>query len=140
MIEELRNIYGRVSVHATADAEHAAVLDLLLLVAFADHRLRPDELDEINTLVDDHGWESSTFSLSQYFGEGVAKVRSAMDAEGDGDGVERLLTDIDNRINNTVLRREISAMARDVADADHNRSVQESGLLDKIRRRFAVSP
>jgi hypothetical protein len=134
---DLRSVYGDISVHATADAEHEAVVDLLLLVAFTDHRIRIGEMDEISAVVDDLGWESATFSVGQYLGEGVAKVRAAIEAPEPAAAVDALLADVDHRIHNTVLRRAVAGFARGVADADHDRSLSETALVDKIRERFA---
>ena len=66
------------SVHATADREHEAVIELLLLVMVADRHITDEELDEIRNISDDSGWESSTFSFDQYLGQAMAKVRAAV--------------------------------------------------------------
>ena len=39
MNQSLRDLYGHVSVHATADREHEAVIELLLLVMVADRHI-----------------------------------------------------------------------------------------------------
>ncbi|HEY4610506.1 MAG TPA: hypothetical protein VIH06_14920, partial [Ilumatobacteraceae bacterium] len=94
MNQQLRDLYSHVSVHATADREHEAVIELLLLVMVADRRVSDDEIDEIRSISEDSGWESSTFSFDQYLGKAMAKVRSAV-AAGRTDA---LLDDIDGRI------------------------------------------
>jgi len=111
MNRRLMNIYGNLSVHATADREHEAAIELLLLVMMSDHHISDAELDEIRTISADSGWETSTFSFDQYLGPAMAKVRGAM---LDG-GVEALLDDIDQRVTNTVLRGALFSAARDVA-------------------------
>ena len=50
MSKQLKDLYTNVSVHATADREHQAVIDLLLLVMIADRHIDGDELDEIRTI------------------------------------------------------------------------------------------
>ena len=57
MNHRLRDLYRHVSVHATADREHEAVIELLLLVMMADHHITDDEIDEIRDISDDSGWE-----------------------------------------------------------------------------------
>lgn len=133
MNRRLRDLYSHVSVHATADREHEAVIELLLLVMIADRHISDDELDEIRRISDDSGWESSTFSFDQYLGQAMAKVRAAV-ADHDTDS---LLDDIDRRIASSVLRHSLFSAARDVAGVDHNIAPEEESLLGQVAARFA---
>lgn len=133
MNQRLRDLYSHVSVHATADREHEAVIELLLLVMVADRHISEDELDEIRNISDDSGWESSTFSFDQYLGEAMAKVRAAVAAHK----TEALLDDIDDRIASTVLRHSLFSAARDVAGVDHDIASEEESLLGQVAARFA---
>lgn len=133
MNHRLRDLYGHVSVHATADREHEAVIELLLLVMIADRHITDKELDEIRSISDDSGWESSTFSFDQYLGEAMAKVRKAV-ATRDTDS---LLDDIDARISSSVLRQSLFSAARDVAGVDHDIVPEEESLLGQVAARFA---
>ena len=133
MNQRLRDLYSHVSVHATADREHEAVIELLLLVMVADRHISDEELDEIRNISDDSGWESSTFSFDQYLGEAMAKVRAAVAAHK----TEALLDDIDDRIASTVLRHSLFSAARDVADVDHDIAGEEESLLGQVAARFA---
>ena len=103
MNPRLETLYRNLSVHATADREHEAAIDLLLLVMFADRHISDDELDTIRTISDDSGFETSTFSFDQYKGQAVSTVRAAV-AAGE---VDVLLDDIDARITSTVLRQAL---------------------------------
>ena len=133
MNQRLRDLYGHVSVHATADREHQAVIELLLLVMMADRHITDDELDEIRAISDDSGWESATFSFDQYLGEAMAKVRSAVAAHD----TDTLLDDIDDRIVSSVLRQSLFSAARDVAGVDHDIAPEEESLLGQVAARFA---
>jgi uncharacterized tellurite resistance protein B-like protein len=133
MNNRLRDLYGHVSVHATADREHEAVVELLLLVMVADRHISDDELDEIRSISDDSGWESSTFSFDQYLGQAMAKVRAAVTV---GE-TETLLDDIDSRISSSVLRHSLFSAARDVAGIDHDIAPEEESLLGQVAARFA---
>jgi uncharacterized tellurite resistance protein B-like protein len=133
MNTRLRDLYGHVSVHATADREHEAVIELLLLVMVADRHISDDELDEIRSISDDSGWESSTFSFDQYLGQAMAKVRAAVTA----DETDALLDDIDSRISSSVLRHSLFSAARDVAGIDHDIAPEEESLLGQVAARFA---
>ena len=133
MNQRLRDLYSHISVHATADREHEAVIELLLLVMIADRHISEDELDEIRNISDDSGWESSTFSFDQYLGQAMAKVRDAVADHA----TDSLLDDIDARIASTVLRHSLFSAARDVAGVDHDIAPEEESLLGQVAVRFA---
>jgi uncharacterized tellurite resistance protein B-like protein len=133
MSKQLKDLYDGISVHATADREHEAAVELLLLVMIADHHIDSDEIDEIRTISDDQGFESDTFSFDQYLGQAMAKVRSAVA----DDDVESLLDDIDHRISSSILRHSLFSAARDVAGVDHSIAPREESLLAQVADRFA---
>lgn len=133
MDQHLRDLYRHVSVHATADREHEAVIELLLLVMIADRHISAEELDEIRSISDDSGWESSTFSFDQYLGQAMSKVRTAVADHT----TEVLLDDIDQRIVSSVLRQSLFSAARDVAGIDHDLAPEEESLLGQVAVRFA---
>ena len=132
MNQPLRDLYSHVSVHATANREHEAVIELLLLMMVADGRITEEEINEIRSISDDSGWESPTFSFDQYLGEAMAKVRAAVSANE----TERLLDDIDERIASSVLRQSVFSAARDVAGVDHDIAPEEESLLAQVAARF----
>jgi uncharacterized tellurite resistance protein B-like protein len=132
MNQRLLDLYSHVSVHATADLEHEAAVELLLLVMTSDHHISEAEIEEIRHISDDSGWESDTFSFDQYLGQAMAKVRQAQSTHT----VEALLDDIDGRVANHLLRAALFRAARDVAGADHEIDAEEQGLLGQIAARF----
>ena len=132
MNKRLKDLYTHVSVHATADLEHEAAIELLLLVMMADRHISTDEVDEIRNISDDSGWETDTFSFDQYIGPASARVRAALADHR----VEALLDDIDRRVASTVLRSALFSAARDVAGADHAVDADEESLLGQIAARF----
>ncbi len=132
MNQRLKDLYTHVAVHATANREHEAAVELLLLVMMADRHISEDELDEIRQISDDSGWETDTFSFDQYVGPAAAKVRSALSDHA----VEALLDDIDSRVASSVLRGALFSAARDVAGADHALDAAEETLLGQIAARF----
>lgn len=129
----LRDLYGNISVHATAHREHEAVIDLLLLVMHADQHVSGAELDSIRSISEDSGFETDTFSFDQYFGAAVAKVRAAIAA----DEVGALLDSIDERITSSVLRHSVFSAAHEVATADASVDPPEDEILAQIAARFA---
>ena len=132
MNQRLSELYANVSVHATAQREHEAVVELLLLVMLADRHLDDHELDEIRTISEQSGFETDTFSFDQYKGQAFATVRAAI-ADG---AVETLLDDIDARITSTVLRQALFSAARDVATVDRDITSAEEALLAQVAARF----
>ena len=132
MNQRLSELYANVSVHATAQREHEAAIELLLLVMVADRHVDGDELDEIRTISEQSGFETDTFSFDQYKGQALATVRAAI-ADG---AVETLLDDIDARITSTVLRQALFSAARDVATVDHEITPAEEALLAQVAARF----
>ena len=133
MSKQLKDLYEGISVHATADREHEAAVELLLLVMIVDHHIDGDELDEIRTISEDQGFETDTFSFDQYLGQAMAKVRAAVA----DDAVEALLDDIDHRITSSVLRHSLFSAARDVAGVDDAIDAIEESLLGQVAARFA---
>jgi uncharacterized tellurite resistance protein B-like protein len=132
MIPRLQDLYANVAVHATADREHEAAIDLLVLMLVTDGHIDQDELDAIRTISEDSGFETDTFSFDQYEGPSFARVRGAVAAGR----VPELLDDIDARITNSVLRHALFSAARDVARADHEIDEAEESLLAQVAARF----
>ena len=132
MNDRLRQLYDHVATNATAEREHEAAIELLLLTMVADRHISMDELDTIRQISEDAGFESDTFSFDQYLGEAMAKVRAAV-----ADGTETdLLDDIDGRIASSVLRSSLFAAVRDVAGVDAEVSPQEESILAQVAVRF----
>jgi hypothetical protein len=130
MDQRLSELYEGVAVHATADREHLAALELLTLVMLADSHLSDDELGVLKELTED--WRGSAFSYEQYFGPAVARAREAWAK----DQVTELLDDIDSRITSRVLRRALFSAARELIGVDADVTPEEGSLLGEIAVRF----
>jgi uncharacterized tellurite resistance protein B-like protein len=117
-------------VHATADLEHMAALELLVLVMLADRHVDQEEVDTIRSISED--WRGGAFSFEQYLGPAVARVREAVEH----DGVTELLDDIDRRISSRILRRALFSAAREVAGVDENVTPDEGSILADVAVRF----
>jgi uncharacterized tellurite resistance protein B-like protein len=130
--ERLKRLYDNVAVHATAQREHEAVVELLLLVMMADRHVSSEEIDSIRIISEESGFESDTFSFDQHLGPASATVRAAIAA----DDVDGLLDSIDARITSRVLRDSLFAAAREVAGADTTTRPEEADLLAHIAARF----
>src|SRR5215211_1340189 len=131
MEERLTELYQGVAVHATADREHMAALELLAVVMLADHHVGDDELGVLKELTED--WRGTAFSVEQYLGQAVATARNAW-ARG---SVNDLLDSIDERISSRVLRSALFSAARELVGVDENVSPEEGTLLSEIAVRFA---
>lgn len=130
MTERLSELYQGVAVHATADREHQAALELLTLVMVADHHLEQSEIDAIRDISEE--WRGGAFSFDQYLGQAMATARGAIEHGT----VDDLLRDIDARITSHVLRRALFSAAREVAGVDETVSPDEGTLLAEIAVRF----
>jgi hypothetical protein len=130
MSSRLSDLYQGVAVHATADLEHQAALELLALVMVADRHLDPAEIDTIRDISED--WRGGAFSFDQYLGPAMAKARDAVA----NDRVGELLDEIDGRISSHVLRRALFSAAREVAGVDQEVGPAEGTLLAEIAVRF----
>ena len=130
MEERLTELYQGVAVHATADREHMAALELLAVVMLADSHLSDDELGVLRELTED--WRGTAFSVEQYLGQAMATARKAWAT----DTVNDLLDSIDARITSRVLRMALFSAARELVGADEEVSPEESTLLGEIAVRF----
>jgi uncharacterized tellurite resistance protein B-like protein len=130
MEERLAELYEGVAVHATADREHMAALELLAVVMLADHHIGEDELDVLKELTED--WRGTAFSVEQYLGQAVATARRAWGT----DSVTVLLDSIDARITSRVLRRALFSAARELVGVDADVTPEEGTLLSEIAVRF----
>lgn len=128
MEDRLSELYEGVAVHATADREHMAALELLALVMIADHHLGDDELGVLRELSED--WRGAAFSFEQYLGPAMAAARQAWAKHA----VSEHLDDIDARITSRVLRRALFSAARDVVGDDPTE--EEAEVLSAIAVRF----
>ncbi len=130
MEDRLAELYEGVAVHATADREHMAALELLAVVMLADHHIGDDELDVLKELTED--WRGTAFSVEQYLGQAVATARRAWGT----DSVTVLLDSIDARITSRVLRRALFSAARELVGVDADVTPEEGTLLSEIAVRF----
>ena len=130
MNELLAEFYRGVAVHATADSEHTAALELLALVMAADRKLSQAEIDTIKQISDD--WRDGDFTFDKYVGPAIVKAQDAIT----NDAVQELIADIDERISSRVLRRALFSAAREVAGVDDDVSPREGSLLAEIAVRF----
>jgi len=130
MEERLTELYQGVAVHATADREHMAALELLAVVMLADHHLSDDELGVLRELTED--WRGTAFSVEQYLGQAMATARKAWATHT----VNDLLDSIDARITSRVLRRALFSAARELVGVDAEVTPEEGTLLGEIAVRF----
>jgi hypothetical protein len=127
--DRLLELYQGVAVHANADLEHTAALELLALVVAADRTLEQSEIDAVKAISDD--WRDGDFTFDKYLGPALLRAQRAIE----DDEVE-LIADIDARISSRVLRRALFSAARDVAGVDDDVTPEEGTILAEIAVRF----
>ncbi len=130
MNDRLATLYRGVAVHATADSEHRAALQLLTLVMLADGHVENSEIDVMREISTE--WRGDGFAFEDHIGESIDSVRTAIDEQR----IEELLDDIDASINSRVLRSALFSAARDVAGADHEVTSEEGTILGQVAARF----
>jgi uncharacterized tellurite resistance protein B-like protein len=128
--DRLLELYRGVAVHATANLEHTAALELLALVMAADRKLDQTEIDAIRDISDD--WRDGDFTFEKYLGPAIVRAQEAIT----NDEVTELIDDIDSRINSRVLRRALFSAAREVAGVDDEVSPEEGSILAEVAVRF----
>ena len=130
MNDRLTELYRGVAVHATANLEHQAALELLALIMLADEVIVDEEVDlvrEIST-----GWHTEEFSFEDYLRSAIEAARRAIET----DRVEEFLDDIDGRISSRVLRSALFSASREIAGVDDEISPVEGTLLAAVAVRF----
>lgn len=126
----LARLYHGVAIHATADLEHQAALELLALVMLADADIGDDEVDLVREISTD--WRSGEFAFENYLRPAIEAARRAIETER----VEEFIERIDERISSRVLRNALFSAARDVAGVDDELSAGEDRILAEVAVRF----
>jgi uncharacterized tellurite resistance protein B-like protein len=128
--DRLAELYRGVAVHATADREHQAALELLALVMLADQNIDDGEIDVVREISLE--WRGADLAFEDYLRPAIEAARHAIE----NDRVGELLNDIDARISSRILRSALFSAARDVAGVDDDVSPEEGTLLAAIAVRF----
>ncbi|MDG2439233.1 MAG: TerB family tellurite resistance protein [Ilumatobacter sp.] len=130
MNDRLLELYYGVAVHATADLEHQAALELLVLVMLADQDIADEEVELVRAISTE--WRDEEFAFEEYLRPAIEEARRAIEL----DRVEEFLDSIDRRISSRVLRSALFSAAREVAGIDDEVSPEEGSLLSQIAVRF----
>ncbi|MBT4986111.1 MAG: TerB family tellurite resistance protein [Ilumatobacter sp.] len=130
MNDRLLELYRGVAVHATANLEHQAALELLVLVMLADQDIADEEVELVREISTE--WRDDEFAFEEYLRPAIEEARQAIEH----DRVEEFLDSIDGRISSRVLRSALFSAAREVAGVDDEVSPEEGSLLSQIAVRF----
>jgi uncharacterized tellurite resistance protein B-like protein len=130
MNRRLEDLYRGVAVHATADLEHQAALELLALVMLADHEISDDEVDLVREISTE--WRQEDTAFEQFIRPAIEEARHAIER----DQVDAFLDAIDARISSRILRAALFSAARDVAGADSAVNPDEGTILAEVAVRF----
>lgn len=130
MNDRLLELYQGVAVHATANLEHQAALDLLALVMLADEHIADEEVEIVREITTE--WHEAEFSFEDYLRPAIEKARSAIEE----DRVDAFLDGVDARISSRVLRSALFSAAREVAGIDDELSPAEGSILAEVAVRF----
>ena len=130
MNRRLEDLYRGVAVHATADLEHQAALELLALVMLSDDNISDEEVELLREISTDWRDEGATFE--QFIRPAIEEARRAIER----DQVPLFLDAIDGRISSRVLRSALFSAARDIAGVDNRLTPDEGSILAEIGVRF----
>lgn len=130
MNDRLQELYRGVAVHATANAEHRAALELLALVMLADDTIDDLEVNAVREISAE--WRGDDFPFEDYLRPAIESARRAIET----DRTSEFLDEIDATISSRVLRSALFSAARDVAGADHEVSPEEGTILAEVAVRF----
>jgi uncharacterized tellurite resistance protein B-like protein len=130
MTDRLAELYRGVAVHATADAEHRAALELLTLVMLADDHIDDVEVDVVREISEE--WRGEDFAFEDYLRPAIETARRAIET----DRTAEFLDNIDATISSRVLRAALFSAARDVAGANEAVSPEEGTILAEVAVRF----
>lgn len=130
MNDQLAKLYRGVAVHATADAEHRAALQLLALVMLADDHIDDLEVDVVREISAE--WRGKDFPFEDYLRPAIESARRAIETNHTAE----FLDEIDATISSRVLRSALFSAARDVAGADDELTPEEGSILAEVAVRF----
>lgn len=130
MNRRLEDLYRGVAVHATADLEHQAALELLALVMLSDDNISDEEVELLREISTDWREEGATFE--QFIRPAIESARHAIER----DQVPLFLDAIDGRISSRVLRSALFSAARDIAGVDNQLTPDEGPIVAQIGVRF----
>jgi uncharacterized tellurite resistance protein B-like protein len=130
MNDRLIELYRNVAVHATANLEHQAALELLALVMLADQDIADEEVELVREISTE--WHLEEFSFEDYLRSAIEAARHAIER----DRVEEFLDSIDSRISSRVLRSALFSAAREVAGVDDEVNPDEGSILAEVAVRF----
>lgn len=130
MNRRLADLYRGVAVHATADAEHRAALELLALVMLADDDIGDEEVEMVREISTE--WRGEDVSFEEYLRPAIDSARLAIERGS----TEAFLDGIDATISSRVLRAALFSAARDIAGADHEVNAAEGTILAQVAVRF----
>jgi len=130
MDDRLARLYQGVAVHATADLEHQAALELLALVMLSDAEIGDDEVEVVREISTE--WREEAFNFEDYLRPAIESARRAIESEQ----IDEFLDRLDQQISSRVLRNALFSAARDVAGVDRDVTPQENTLLAEVAVRF----
>ena len=77
MNDRLLELYRGVAVHATANLEHQAALELLVLVMLADQDIADEEVELVREISTE--WRDDEFAFEEYLRPAIEEARQAIE-------------------------------------------------------------
>ncbi|MCH9835650.1 MAG: TerB family tellurite resistance protein [Ilumatobacter sp.] len=131
MTDRLAELYRGVAVHATADAEHRAALELLTLVMLADDHIDDVEVDVVREISQE--WRGDDLAFEDHIRAAIESARRAIETARTAE----FLDNIDATISSRLLRHALFSAAREVAGANEAVSPAEGTIIAEVALRFS---
>ena len=131
MTDRLAELYRGVAVHATADAEHRAALELLTLVMLADDHIDDVEVDVVREISQE--WRGDDLAFEDHIRAAIESARRAIETARTAE----FLDHIDATISSRLLRHALISAAREVAGANEAVSPAEGTIIAEVALRFS---
>jgi hypothetical protein len=132
VLDRIHPHFKKATEHTDDPAQHAAVVEVLVLAVFADQSVDTSELDALDEFDASHAdWDDGPFSIQQYLSTATAKVRYAMDEEG---GTDSLLKDATSRITSPSLRQAVPGYLQEILSVDGITDAEREFLRQATRQ------
>ncbi len=105
-----------------------AVIDLLLLVMYADRIVNQDETACLDAFIGDSSWEGS-LSAATYIAQARVTVIHMLERD---DGIATFVADARKRIDDQVKEQDIYLIAKKMANADQYIDPREMEILNLL--------
>ena len=115
-------------------AQREALVDLVVWAMYVDGTIKHEENEQLDAVLKQLS-TAAPIPMDRYLYTALAKIR---DAWSDPERSERILTNIDARLETAEIRRTAYALCEAVTEADGELATTEATFLERVRRQFGL--